>query len=35
MEFGVVMQTNPPAARTVAMAKKAEELGFDYFWTFD
>ena len=35
MDFGVVMQTNPPAARTVAMAKKAEEFGFDYVWTFD
>ncbi len=35
MDFGVVMQTNPPAWRTVAMAKRAEEYGFDYFWTFD
>ncbi len=35
MEFGVVLQTNPPAARTVALAAKAEEHGFDYAWTFD
>ena len=35
MEFGTVLQCNPPAARTVALAKKAEEHGFDYVWTFD
>jgi probable F420-dependent oxidoreductase len=35
MEFGAVLQCNPPAARTVALAKKAEENGFDYVWTFD
>lgn len=35
MEFGVVLQCNPPAARTVALAKQAEEHGFDYVWTFD
>jgi probable F420-dependent oxidoreductase len=35
MEFGAVLQCNPPAARTVALAKKAEEHGFDYVWTFD
>ncbi|MFV0425995.1 MAG: TIGR03842 family LLM class F420-dependent oxidoreductase [Beutenbergiaceae bacterium] len=35
MDFGVVMQTNPPAARTIGLAKQAEEFGFDYFWTFD
>ncbi|MCG2620824.1 TIGR03842 family LLM class F420-dependent oxidoreductase [Arthrobacter sp. I2-34] len=35
MEFGVVLQCNPPAARTVALAKRAEEHGFDYVWTFD
>ncbi|HEX4190282.1 MAG TPA: TIGR03842 family LLM class F420-dependent oxidoreductase [Marmoricola sp.] len=35
MEFGVVLQTNPPAWRTVALAKQAEEHGFDYAWTFD
>lgn len=35
MDFGVVLQTNPPAQRTVALAKLAEEHGFDYVWTFD
>ncbi|MCW2754895.1 MAG: class F420-dependent oxidoreductase [Marmoricola sp.] len=35
MDFGVVLQTNPPAWRTVALAKQAEEHGFDYVWTFD
>ncbi|EMY35094.1 putative luciferase-like protein [Arthrobacter crystallopoietes BAB-32] len=35
MEFGVVLQCDPPAARTVALAKKAEEHGFDNVWTFD
>ncbi|TAL44075.1 MAG: TIGR03842 family LLM class F420-dependent oxidoreductase [Salinibacterium sp.] len=35
MEFGVVVQTNPPASRTVHLAKLAEQYGFEYFWTFD
>ncbi len=35
MDFGVVLQTNPPAWRTVALSKLAEEHGFDYVWTFD
>jgi probable F420-dependent oxidoreductase len=35
MDFGVVLQTNPPAWRTVALAKQGEEHGFDYVWTFD
>jgi probable F420-dependent oxidoreductase len=35
MDFGVVLQTNPPAQRTIALAKQAEEHGFDYVWTFD
>jgi probable F420-dependent oxidoreductase len=35
MDFGTVVQTNPPAARTVALAQLAEQQGFDYFWTFD
>lgn len=35
MEFGTVLQCDPPAARTVALARKAEEHGFDYVWTFD
>lgn len=35
MDFGVVLQTNPPAWRTVALAKRAEEYGFSHVWTFD
>ena len=35
MEFGVVLQTNPPASRVVELAQHAENLGFDYVWTFD
>jgi probable F420-dependent oxidoreductase len=35
VDFGVVLQTNPPAWRTVGLAKQAEEHGFDYVWTFD
>jgi probable F420-dependent oxidoreductase len=35
MDFGAVLQTNPPAARTVQLAKLAEEHGFSHFWTFD
>jgi probable F420-dependent oxidoreductase len=35
MDFGVVVQTNPPAPRTVALARLAEEHGFDCFWTYD
>ncbi|GCE76909.1 TIGR03842 family LLM class F420-dependent oxidoreductase [Cellulomonas biazotea] len=35
MDFGVVLQTNPPASRTVDLARQAETHGFDYVWTFD
>lgn len=35
MDFGVVLQTNPPASRVVDLAQRAEQLGFDYVWTFD
>jgi probable F420-dependent oxidoreductase len=35
LEFGAVLQCNPPAARTISLAKKAEEHGFDYIWTLD
>ena len=35
MEFGVVLQPNPPASGVVAMMKRAEEAGFAYGWTFD
>ena len=35
MEFGIVLQTNPPARRVIELAKRAEVLGFEYVWTFD
>src|SRR4029450_12689555 len=35
MDFGVVLQTNPPAWRTVQLAELSEAHGFDYVWTFD
>jgi len=35
MEFGVVLQPNPPATGVVSMMKRAEEAGFGYGWTFD
>jgi probable F420-dependent oxidoreductase len=35
MEFGVVLQPNPPASGVVAMMKRAEDAGFGYGWTFD
>jgi probable F420-dependent oxidoreductase len=35
VDFGVVLQCNPPAWRTVELAKQAELAGFSYVWTFD
>jgi probable F420-dependent oxidoreductase len=35
MEIGVVLQTTPPSARVVDLAKKAETYGFTYVWAFD
>ncbi len=35
MDFGVVLQTDPPAWRVVDLAHKAETLGFSHGWTFD
>jgi probable F420-dependent oxidoreductase len=35
MEFGVVLQTDPPAWRIVALAQLAEQHGFSHVWTFD
>jgi probable F420-dependent oxidoreductase len=35
MDFGVVLQTNPPASRVVHLAKLAEQFGFSHVWTFD
>jgi probable F420-dependent oxidoreductase len=35
MNFGVVLQTNPPAARVIELARRAETYGFSHAWTFD
>src|ERR1700747_782881 len=35
MEFGVVLQTTPPAARVVQMMQRPEGAGFAYGWTWD
>jgi probable F420-dependent oxidoreductase len=35
MDFGVVLQTNPPSARVVDLARAAEDQGFSHVWTFD
>jgi probable F420-dependent oxidoreductase len=35
MDFGVTLQTNPPAWRVVELTKRAEALGFTHAWTFD
>ena len=35
MDFGVVLQTNPPARRVVDLAQRAEANGFTHVWVFD
>ncbi len=35
MDFGIVLQNDPPAARVVELARQAELLGFTHVWTFD
>jgi len=35
VDVGVVLQTNPPAARVVELARQAEMYGFSNVWTFD
>lgn len=35
MDFGVVLQTDPPASEVVRLMREAENLGFRYGWTFD
>ncbi|MGH8914082.1 MAG: TIGR03842 family LLM class F420-dependent oxidoreductase [Acidimicrobiia bacterium] len=35
MDFGVVLQTDPPASRVIELARRAEDLGFSHVWTFD
>jgi len=35
MDFGLVLQTDPPASRVIELMKRAEDNGFSYGWTFD
>jgi probable F420-dependent oxidoreductase len=35
MNFGVVLQTNPPASEVIEWTKQAEKLGFTHAWTWD
>jgi probable F420-dependent oxidoreductase len=35
MDFGVVLQNDPPAWRVVDLAVRAEHYGFSHVWTFD
>ena len=35
MDFGVVLQTNPPVRAVVELAKRAEANGFTHVWVFD
>ncbi|MFJ6480123.1 MULTISPECIES: TIGR03842 family LLM class F420-dependent oxidoreductase [unclassified Streptomyces] len=35
MDFGLVLQTDPPASQVISLMKRAERNGFRYGWTFD
>ncbi|GAB3956143.1 TIGR03842 family LLM class F420-dependent oxidoreductase [Streptomyces sparsus] len=35
MDFGLVLQTDPPGSATVGLMRRAERNGFRYGWTFD
>ncbi|MGI9092292.1 MAG: TIGR03842 family LLM class F420-dependent oxidoreductase [Mycobacteriales bacterium] len=35
MDFGIVLQTDPPARAVIDYARRAEESGFGHVWTFD
>jgi probable F420-dependent oxidoreductase len=35
MDFGLVLQADPPAAAVISRMREAEERGFRYGWTFD
>ena len=35
MDFGLVLQTDPPASAVVDAMRRAERLGFSHGWTFD
>jgi len=35
MQLGVVLQTTPPSARVIDLARRADAFGFSHAWTFD
>jgi len=35
MDFGIVLQTDPPASRVIELTRMAEANGFTFGWTFD
>ncbi|MEU0440325.1 TIGR03842 family LLM class F420-dependent oxidoreductase [Streptomyces sp. NPDC006186] len=35
MDFGLVLQTDPPASRVIELMQRAERNGFTHGWTFD
>ncbi|WP_432161014.1 TIGR03842 family LLM class F420-dependent oxidoreductase [Streptomyces sp. NRRL F-5630] len=35
MDFGLVLQTDPPASTVVGLMRRAEQQGFTHGWTFD
>ncbi|SVB54519.1 uncharacterized protein METZ01_LOCUS207373, partial [marine metagenome] len=35
MDFGIVLQTDPPASRVIDLTARAEQLGFSHGYTFD
>jgi probable F420-dependent oxidoreductase len=35
MDFGLVLQADPPARAVIARMREAEQLGFSHGWTFD
>ncbi|MFL6056457.1 MAG: TIGR03842 family LLM class F420-dependent oxidoreductase [Actinoallomurus sp.] len=35
MEFGLVLQTDPPASAVIELMRRAERCGFTHGWTFD
>lgn len=35
MDFGLVLQTDPPASNVVGLMRRAERNGFSHGWTFD
>jgi probable F420-dependent oxidoreductase len=35
MDVGLVLQTTPPSARVIDLARRADALGFSHVWTFD